>query len=63
MRAQRAAASTSARDADLIVVMNRGRIVERGTHDQLIAGHGLYSWLWRSQARRDARQIAAAGLS
>lgn len=51
------------RDADLIVVMNRGRIVERGTHDQLIAGHGLYSWLWRSQARRDARQIAAAGLS
>ena len=33
------------RDADEIVVMNKGRIVERGTHDQLLAGGGMYRHL------------------
>ena len=32
-------------DADLIVVMNRGRVVETGTHRQLLARGGLYSAL------------------
>ncbi|WP_157890890.1 ABC transporter ATP-binding protein [Mycolicibacterium goodii] len=30
------------RDADLILVMDSGRIVERGTHDELLARHGRY---------------------
>ncbi|HEY0559302.1 MAG TPA: ABC transporter ATP-binding protein [Frankiaceae bacterium] len=37
--------STAAR-ADLIAVVDGGRIVERGTHDQLLAAGGLYARLW-----------------
>jgi ATP-binding cassette subfamily B protein len=34
------------RDADLIVVLERGRIVEQGTHAQLLAARGLYTSLY-----------------
>jgi ABC-type multidrug transport system fused ATPase/permease subunit len=34
-------------DSDLIVVMDRGRIVERGTHDELVRAGGLYAELTR----------------
>jgi ATP-binding cassette, subfamily B, bacterial len=37
--------------ADLILVMDRGRIVERGTHNELIALGGLYSQLYETQFR------------
>ena len=37
--------------ADLILVMNRGQIVERGTHEQLLATGGLYSQLYETQFR------------
>ncbi|GAB4344555.1 MAG: ABC transporter ATP-binding protein [Cyanophyceae cyanobacterium] len=37
------------RNADHIYVMDRGAIVEAGTHDQLIAQRGLYDTLWRVQ--------------
>jgi len=36
---------STVRDADEIIVMAQGRIVERGTHDQLIAENGAYSQL------------------
>lgn len=42
---------TSARAADLIVVMDGGRVVETGTHDTLSRGGGLYAELFRLQAR------------
>ncbi len=37
--------------ADLILVMDRGKIVERGTHDQLLAVGGLYNQLYETQFR------------
>src|SRR5689334_5982085 len=37
--------------ADLILVMDRGKIVERGTHEELIAMGGLYSQLYETQFR------------
>ena len=35
--------------ADLILVLNRGEIVERGTHESLLAADGLYAQLYRTQ--------------
>ncbi len=44
-------------DAHQILVMSRGRIVERGTHAQLLAARGMYADMWeRQQARRDATE-------
>lgn len=37
------------RDADLILVMNHGRIIEKGTHQQLLAQNGFYADLYNSQ--------------
>jgi len=37
------------RNADLICAMQNGRIVERGTHDALLARNGLYAELYRRQ--------------
>ena len=39
---------STVRNADLIVVMDKGRIVEQGNHDQLLASNGLYSQLVRA---------------
>lgn len=40
------------RDADVIVVMDKGRMVEKGTHEELLAVDGMYSRLYRSQFDR-----------
>ncbi|WP_438941296.1 ABC transporter ATP-binding protein [Micromonospora craterilacus] len=37
------------RDADLILMMENGRIVEQGTHEELLAAHGAYHRLYQSQ--------------
>jgi ATP-binding cassette subfamily B protein len=44
--------------ADLILVVDRGRIVERGRHAELLAGGGLYSRLYREQFAPSARENA-----
>jgi ATP-binding cassette subfamily B protein len=40
---------STVRDADLILVMDHGRIVEHGTHQQLMARSGLYTDLYEAQ--------------
>ncbi|MFF4211909.1 ABC transporter ATP-binding protein [Streptomyces sp. NPDC001796] len=43
---------STVRAADLILVVESGRIVERGTHDQLLAAGGRYTELYRTQFER-----------
>ena len=40
---------STVRHADAIHVLDGGRVAERGTHDELIAAHGLYARLWGVQ--------------
>jgi ABC-type transport system involved in Fe-S cluster assembly fused permease/ATPase subunit len=51
-------------DADEILVIRRGKIVERGRHDELIAQGGEYAALWRRQTREQpgaARALETVG--
>jgi ATP-binding cassette, subfamily B, multidrug efflux pump len=47
------------RDADLILVMNHGTIVEKGTHEELLAQNGFYADLYNSQFTTRALQEEA----
>ncbi len=40
---------SAVQDADLILVLDEGRVLERGTHDELVQGDGLYASLYRKQ--------------
>ncbi|MNV86870.1 putative multidrug resistance ABC transporter ATP-binding/permease protein YheH [compost metagenome] len=45
-------------DADQILVMDAGRILERGTHAQLLATNGVYAQMWDLQ-RRQGEEVPA----
>jgi len=48
------------RDADLILVMEDGAIVEQGTHDELLVAHGAYARLYEAQFAAPIEDEAAA---
>jgi ATP-binding cassette subfamily B protein len=41
-------------DADNIVVLNQGEVVEQGSHQQLLASEGYYAKLWQIQQQERA---------
>jgi ATP-binding cassette subfamily B protein len=49
--------------ADLILVMDRGRIVERGIHSDLLASGGLYANLYSTQFNRGLEKAEASTLA
>jgi ATP-binding cassette subfamily B protein len=46
------------RDADTILVMEAGRIVEQGNHDELLAAGGAYYNLYNAQFAAPATEVA-----
>ena len=45
---------SAVRDADEILYLDHGEILERGTHEELLARGGAYAKVWRSQQREEA---------
>jgi len=52
---------TIAMRADLILVLNEGQVVERGTHEELLACNGLYARSWSAQMRASFQEPETAG--
>jgi ATP-binding cassette subfamily B protein len=51
---------STVRDAETILVMNHGSIVEQGTHEELLARGGFYAELYNSQfAQQEAAEVVA----
>jgi ATP-binding cassette subfamily B protein len=46
------------RDADIILVMEHGQIVEQGSHDELLAAEGAYARLYNAQFAAPAVEVA-----
>ncbi len=53
---------STVRSADLILVVEAGRVVERGTHEELLALEGRYAELYRTQFAKGGEPTAGAGV-
>jgi ATP-binding cassette subfamily B protein len=47
------------RNADMILVMNKGSIIEQGTHEELLARGGFYADLYNSQFTAQVQSSAS----
>ena len=47
-------------DSDCILVLDDGRVIERGTHDELLALEGRYAALWARQSAEEEEAAKAA---
>jgi ATP-binding cassette subfamily B protein len=54
---------SAVRDASWIIVLDQGRVVEQGTHDQLMAAGGRYTALLSRQQLEEAIEEAPAAAS
>ncbi|MCG8589764.1 MAG: ABC transporter ATP-binding protein/permease [Proteobacteria bacterium] len=52
---------STVRDCDQIVVLDAGRVIERGSHAELLAQDGLYARMAREQEREDSESEAGVG--
>jgi ATP-binding cassette subfamily B protein len=52
---------STVRNADLVLVLNQGEIVERGKFDELLARRGFFYHLYMSQFRREAKEEGVSG--
>jgi ATP-binding cassette subfamily B protein len=48
-------------DADQILVMDKGYIIERGTHRELLAAKGTYAHMWELQQQEEQTQVKLKG--
>ena len=48
---------SSIRNADKILVLDNGRIIEQGTHEELIAQEGIYRSIYEIQMNSDDREL------
>lgn len=46
---------SSVKNADRILVLDKGKIVESGTHEELVSNNGLYALMYEQQLRNDAQ--------
>jgi ATP-binding cassette subfamily B protein len=53
----------SIRDADEILVLDDGLLVQRGTHETLLAEDGLYRRMWIAEEEKREREPASAGVT
>ncbi len=52
----------SVSNADQIIVLDRGEIREKGTHDMLLRQGGIYAQLWEEQNRAGSWSLASPAL-
>ena len=52
---------SSIKDADLILVMDKGRIIEQGTHESLLAENGYYANAFRNQYGEIPEELLKGG--